>query len=254
MSLFAGIGFGLMYLPAIVMVGFYFEKRRAFATGIAVCGSGIGAFVFAPVCDRLLSIYGWQGATWIIAGVVLNGVVVGALFRPLEDEQRRRRRSTPPVTVVSNGIPRGGSTEKPLLHRKFNSAATNDMATPMGGSLRTLLTVEANCDKTELSKSVGHLVPDRQHSAPFRNDILRRKDIFYSGSLLTLNAHAPPTELNRDASAGRRNSGSTFTRIVATLQRIIDFSLLRNPVFCLYGLSCFLCMTGKSCFCNASVS
>lgn len=35
-----GVGFGFIYLPAIVTVGYYFEKKRAFATGIAVCGSG----------------------------------------------------------------------------------------------------------------------------------------------------------------------------------------------------------------------
>lgn len=38
--LFAGVGFGLMYLPSIVIVNFYFLRRRALATGIAVCGSG----------------------------------------------------------------------------------------------------------------------------------------------------------------------------------------------------------------------
>jgi len=35
-----GVGFGFIYLPAIVTVGYYFETKRAFATGIAVCGSG----------------------------------------------------------------------------------------------------------------------------------------------------------------------------------------------------------------------
>jgi hypothetical protein len=44
-----GVGFGLIYLPAIVCVSMYFEKKRAFATGIAVCGSGLGTFVMAPV-------------------------------------------------------------------------------------------------------------------------------------------------------------------------------------------------------------
>ena len=28
-----GLGLGLIYLPAIVSVGFYFERRRALATG-----------------------------------------------------------------------------------------------------------------------------------------------------------------------------------------------------------------------------
>ena len=44
-----GLGFGLIYLPAIVSVSIYFEKKRAFATGIAVCGSGLGTFLFAPL-------------------------------------------------------------------------------------------------------------------------------------------------------------------------------------------------------------
>lgn len=37
---FAAIGFGMIYLPSVVCVGYYFERRRAFATGISVCGSG----------------------------------------------------------------------------------------------------------------------------------------------------------------------------------------------------------------------
>nr|CAH7728722.1 unnamed protein product [Callosobruchus chinensis] len=37
-----GTGFGLIYLPAIVSVTAYFEKKRSLATGIAVCGSGFG--------------------------------------------------------------------------------------------------------------------------------------------------------------------------------------------------------------------
>ena len=68
----------------MIICGFYFEKRRAFATGVAVCGSGIGMFIFAPLCEMLLNVYGWKGATWIIAGIALNGMVAGALFRPLE--------------------------------------------------------------------------------------------------------------------------------------------------------------------------
>ena len=39
-----GLGFGMVFLPAIVCVGLYFETKRALATGIAVCGAGVGAF------------------------------------------------------------------------------------------------------------------------------------------------------------------------------------------------------------------
>ena len=57
------------------MVGYYFDKKRAFATGIAVCGSGTGGFVFAPLCVVLLEYYGWRGALWVVSGIILNDVV-----------------------------------------------------------------------------------------------------------------------------------------------------------------------------------
>nr|XP_045596429.1 monocarboxylate transporter 14-like [Procambarus clarkii] len=81
----AGLGFGLIYLPAIVCVTGYFEKRRSFATGIAVCGSGIGTFAFSPLVEYLINELSWQNSLIIISGIMLNCVVFGAMFRPLED-------------------------------------------------------------------------------------------------------------------------------------------------------------------------
>ena len=74
-GILGGIGFGLVYLPAIVSVGYYFEKKRAFATGIAVCGSGFGTFVFAPLAQLLLDNFDWKGANLILAGLILNCAV-----------------------------------------------------------------------------------------------------------------------------------------------------------------------------------
>ena len=79
-----GFGLGLVYLPAVVAVGYYFEKRRALATGISVCGSGVGTFLFAPLATWLIDVYGWRGANLIFAGLCLNCAVFGALMRPLE--------------------------------------------------------------------------------------------------------------------------------------------------------------------------
>ncbi len=79
-----GFGLGLIYLPAVVAVGYYFEKRRALATGISVCGSGVGTFLLAPLATYLLDEYGWKGANLIFAGLCLNCAVFGALMRPLE--------------------------------------------------------------------------------------------------------------------------------------------------------------------------
>ncbi|XP_015439640.1 PREDICTED: uncharacterized protein LOC107194513 [Dufourea novaeangliae] len=89
-----GIGAGLIYVPAVITTGFYFERWRAMATGIAVCGSGIGAFLLAPISDVLVKQFGWRGALLFQAGMLLNCAVFGAMFRPLKPT-RIKVKSTP---------------------------------------------------------------------------------------------------------------------------------------------------------------
>lgn len=78
-----GFGFGMIYLPAVVAVGYYFETKRSLATGIAVCGSGFGTFLFAPFATHLLQNYDWKTANQILAGLILSCGLFGALMRPL---------------------------------------------------------------------------------------------------------------------------------------------------------------------------
>lgn len=78
---FVGIGFGLIYLPAVVCVGYYFETKRSLATGIAVCGSGFGTFAFAPLATMLLENYSWKESNLILAGLILSCGV--SYFYPL---------------------------------------------------------------------------------------------------------------------------------------------------------------------------
>lgn len=89
-----GIGAGLIYVPAVITTGFYFERWRALATGIAVCGSGIGAFLLAPISDVLVKRFGWRGALLFQAGMLLNCSIFGAMFRPLKPT-RIKVKSTP---------------------------------------------------------------------------------------------------------------------------------------------------------------
>ena len=97
-----GFGLGLVYLPAVVMVSYYFEKRRALATGISVCGSGVGTFLFAPLATALLNEYGWRGANIIFAGLCLNCAVFGALMKPLELATRQHKGVFSAVASSSN--------------------------------------------------------------------------------------------------------------------------------------------------------
>ncbi|CAH0723088.1 unnamed protein product, partial [Brenthis ino] len=98
-GIMAGFGLSLCYVAAVVIVAYYFDKKRSLATGISVCGSGIGTFIFAPLTYVLLDEYGWRGTTLILAGFFLNMAVCGMLFRDLpwtttmnEEKARERKR------------------------------------------------------------------------------------------------------------------------------------------------------------------
>ena len=76
-----------MYLPAVVIVTQYFDKRRAFASCIASCGAGLGPFAYAPIIHLLDDIYGWEFTLLLLGILVLVAVPLGMLYKPIEDHE-----------------------------------------------------------------------------------------------------------------------------------------------------------------------
>ncbi|KAK0397538.1 hypothetical protein QR680_002162 [Steinernema hermaphroditum] len=104
-----GIGFGFVYLPAIVVVGYYFESKRALATGLAVAGSGFGTFVMPIVCVYCIEHIGWQYTLWVISGLILLCALCGLLYKPLEFpeidlEDQKRKEEQEPLKLVMNKL------------------------------------------------------------------------------------------------------------------------------------------------------
>lgn len=229
-----GFGFGLMYLPSIVMVGYYFEKRRALATGVAVCGSGIGGFIFSPLSNILIRNYGWKGATIIISGIVLNGLVCGALFRPLEIK-------------VKNNDAEDASENNANNKAHTNGYSNSEKNAYLNRSYQEICSAKSpECAK--YCKSMDDLILKDSHTNGDVTKMLYRKDRFYSGSLKSLNQHEDKFDLDAvkvqedlEKKSGCSKYCSSF---LASLRQTMDFSLLLNPVFTVYGISCFLCMFG----------
>ena len=61
-----------------------------------MAGSGVGAISFAPLMEYLINLYSWKGAMWIVSGICLNGVAMGALFRPVNqsDDKKPKQHET----------------------------------------------------------------------------------------------------------------------------------------------------------------
>jgi len=219
-----GFGFGLIYLPAIVSVSMYFEKKRAFATGIAVCGSGLGTFIMAPVTEGLITALDWEYAILVTGGLVLSCCAFGCLMRPLESSQAKKEELSDeeekPLTL-SNGIPPGGEPAdngKPQNGHvvlsppelQVNGTAVpyiqpfaQQMGMANGGKVgagsgkynemaRMAMSHPAFLNQAEQrpqvvfgSHSQFENIKKRQMSA-VTSGVMGRKDIFYSGSLYNI--------------------------------------------------------------------
>lgn len=87
----AGLGCGFMYLPAVVSVNQWFERKRALAVGLAVCGSGLGTMIFAPLTRALFNEYNVSGTLIIYSGIFLQCAVFAALLRSTPAEVAAER-------------------------------------------------------------------------------------------------------------------------------------------------------------------
>ncbi|CAF4099066.1 unnamed protein product [Adineta steineri] len=95
-GLIAGIGCGLMYLPAIVSVGYYFERKRSFAIGIADCGSGLGTIAFPFFIPWIMEHFfsnDYKGILVLESVLLLMCAFFGLLMVPLPIELSEQRRA-----------------------------------------------------------------------------------------------------------------------------------------------------------------
>ena len=81
LSILAGSGFGLMYMPAMVAVAENFSTRRALAMGLALCGPGAGQIVLSPIMNYLTQEYGWRGCLRALSGLCLLCVITGRVLK-----------------------------------------------------------------------------------------------------------------------------------------------------------------------------
>lgn len=268
-----GLGFGLIYLPAIVSVTMYFEKYRSLATGIAVCGSGFGTFIFSPLTEALIGNFGWRGAMLIISAIVLNCIIFGAMFRPLE----------PPKNLIE-----GESAEmaelaplKPKNSEQFLQTPRNDTnlsrsysvghnfgyefhTTNQNGKL-TIPTISSN-NNIRSATSQPH-IPGEHHQQhqlkgsqeKFGSGMMYRQDILYQGSLLNIPEYRSKNDLNVNRYGSLKHSiqvesNQEVEKICGcvtcskethdTFSEMMNFSLFKDLVFIIFTFSNFCTSIG----------
>ena len=191
-GMIVGASFSVCYVTSVLTVAYYFDKRRALATGLSVCGTGIGTFTFAPLCEILIGMYGWRGTFLIMGAVSLNICVCGALFRPLTftPEQRRQRhlnafdRLTRPISRLS--IPSRNRSRLHSTNSESSSSSSSDSEDDIAALAYSQITLPTyvNADKETIKMYLDKL-PELRRTAVDPQLALQRffksKDIGLAG-------------------------------------------------------------------------
>jgi MFS family permease len=88
-SLGVGLGIGLAYVPVVGVVQRWFIKRRAFASGLAVSGIGVGTLVMPPLATALIGAIGWRD-TYVALGGIVAVVGVSASLLIVDDPRDKQ--------------------------------------------------------------------------------------------------------------------------------------------------------------------
>ncbi|PMD18012.1 MFS general substrate transporter [Hyaloscypha hepaticicola] len=97
-----GLGGGLVFIPAMSLVGTYFTKRRSLALAISAIGNSFGGLIFSAILQSLLPKLGY-GWTMRVCGFVVMGSMIPANF--LLKPRRIKRTKAPLIDWSAFGEP-----------------------------------------------------------------------------------------------------------------------------------------------------
>ncbi|CAL8070326.1 unnamed protein product [Calicophoron daubneyi] len=158
-GLIGGSSFGLIYLPAMISVNLYFNRRRAMANGVAVVGSPLGAIIFGPFTNYLLRTYNWANTLVIFSGLLLNCMAFACLYRPLLPSVRLESAKNPIGVEQLETVLADNSRVNQLTSSGFIRSLT--MLNSIGGFAQPLLQEsEAEMKDRDHSEIPSANVPD----------------------------------------------------------------------------------------------
>lgn len=242
--------------------------------GIAVCGSGFGTVIFAPLTQFLITKYNWQGTLLVISGVTFFCAVFGYMFKPLNLDEFEENPQHVEVSNEKNGKHTNNNNNnnnsdnikyKPGAPENTNLLSPNShqqiiRSHSFGNGALNGNSKDKNFDeKARLALSL---------SQPLLNDgktiikragsgTLDRPDAFYTGSLHNIahhrSHHSIHVDFDRYGSLKRRSNNEEIDDRVEvcgcipcskethdTIKKMMSFALLKDPIFILFVVSNFL--------------
>ncbi|XP_006628597.3 monocarboxylate transporter 5 isoform X2 [Lepisosteus oculatus] len=236
MGIIVGTGFALLYQVTSVVTAMYFRKRLATAYSIGRSGMGL-TFALAPFTQLLLEQYGWEGALLILGGLMLNLVASGMLLRPISVK-------APELPSSSSSLLKdhASKAEKVQGHYKncFNGCiplTTGSIKTDsMSGEQRNVSTPEKVPINPEASQTLEPANTLIQNGV-IQNGIFQNRHIKNdcNGDNMPEETKVFLEQNGKALSIEMSTSKSVSEELPKT--KILDFSLLKDPFFCIYTWS-----------------
>ena len=83
-----GLGHCFIYTPSNIIIGAYFEKRRALATALVGVGACLSGFVLPPIMRWLFAEFRVSGGLLIIGSISMNACAGAMAMRPLKSSSQ----------------------------------------------------------------------------------------------------------------------------------------------------------------------
>lgn len=92
----SGLGMCFSFQSTIIVLSFYFIRRRVLANALASVGVSLGITLWPLLARYLLENLGWRGTFFVFGGVFLHCCVCGAILRPVATSAAAETRERPP--------------------------------------------------------------------------------------------------------------------------------------------------------------
>ncbi|XP_033907500.2 monocarboxylate transporter 5 [Acipenser ruthenus] len=232
MGVIVGIGFSFLYQASSVMTARYFKKRLATAYAIGRSGMGL-TFALAPFTQLLLEQYGWQGALLILSALMLNLVATAMLLRPIN--LKGSEPWSPPPPSIQKDIP---CEYKGLVKDqvRFQNCLNRGGVIKHGNAVHTA-TSGTTWDVTATEKPGDPELPQTPAVSP--NGSLGQDENVSNNNCKAEKRDLPSEESQvfLGPNASGLLVGKADPQHPTQTNKILDFSLLKDPFFCIYTWS-----------------
>ncbi|KAM6982313.1 monocarboxylate transporter 5 isoform 1-T3 [Tautogolabrus adspersus] len=238
MGVVVGMGFALLYQSFSVVTSLYFRKRLATAYAIGRSGMGL-TFALAPFTQLLLDQYAWQGAMLILGGLMLNLVASGMLLRPINVKPPVPNPTSSPIQK-SPAVSIKSSSEKEYTKSCMNGSShlsngiskSDSFPSPSPPPTPHKENLDGQCTQELQDQSVN---PELTRLV--LNGVNGHCDLGQCKPTTPDSSAELNGSMNGSTIVGFPSHASTPTEVTVVQAKVLDFSLLKDPFFCIYTWS-----------------